>query len=378
MGGMELSEAIEVPRVNEVFMRKGPRPSQVGSLVLIGHHLIFSPNAQTPLQDRSSDELWLLHRAVDRVFVEPMCRDQPSKGGLLALKCKNFLIIVFEISVWEDCQAAARSIQTLSNINGCSHDYPFYYRCPFQVLDDGWKAFDSDEEFARLMVRCGDTFRISSVNEGFAVCQSYPERVIVPKGIGDDYLKISATFRDGSRFPVLSYFHKSTQSSIVRCGQPLIGPTNRRCKEDENILKSLLTQDRGTIIDTRAKHIAQSARSKGGGFESPVNYSRFRYMSFPIPRIREIHVALSKMVELCNDRLVSCDRFISRLAQASWLQCVSDSLNCAANIAQWIHFKEVPVIVHGGEGTDTTLLATSLAQVILDPDARTIRGYCFR
>lgn len=61
-----------------------------------------------------------------------------------------------------------------------------------------------------------------------------------------------------SDIPVYSF-----QSSIVRCGQPLIGPTNRRCKEDENILKSLLTQDRGTIIDTRAKHIAQSARSKG-------------------------------------------------------------------------------------------------------------------
>ncbi|VDN30226.1 unnamed protein product [Cylicostephanus goldi] len=38
-------------------------------------------------------------------------------------------------------------------------------------------------------------------------------------------------------------------------------------------------------------------------------------------------------------------------------------------------YLEVPVVVHGGEGTDTTLLATSLAQVILDPDARTIRGF---
>ncbi|KHJ99809.1 hypothetical protein OESDEN_00210 [Oesophagostomum dentatum] len=45
----------------------------------------------------------------------------------------------------------------------------------------------------------------------FQVCQSYPEKVIVPKGIGDDYLRISATFRDGSRFPVLSYYHKSTK-----------------------------------------------------------------------------------------------------------------------------------------------------------------------
>lgn len=56
---------------------------------------------------------------------------------------------------------------------------------------------------------------------------------------------------------------RAFQSSIMRCGQPLIGPTNRRCKEDENILKSLLTVNRGTIIDTRAKQIAQNARSKG-------------------------------------------------------------------------------------------------------------------
>lgn len=35
---------------------------------------------------------------------------------------------------------------------------------------------------------------------------------------------------------------------------------------------------------------------------------------------------------------------------------------------------EVPVVVHGGEGVDSTILVSSLAQVMLDPDARTIRG----
>ncbi|KAK6760392.1 hypothetical protein RB195_021746 [Necator americanus] len=353
---MELSDAIEIPRVNNVFMRKGPRPAQIGSLVLIGHHLIFSPNGQTP-QDGGGEEFWLLHRAVDRVLCDPISRDQPSKGGLLVLKCKNFMIIVFEIPNWEECNAAARSIETLSNINGCSHDYPFYYRCPFQVLDDGWKAFDSEEEFARLIVRCGDAFRISSVNEGFEVCPSYPEKVIVPKGIGDDYLRISATFRDGSRFPVLSYYHKSTKSSIMRFIVDGESWHHHRYKSQTN---------------------RTECKEQRGGYESQMHYSHFRYMCFPIPRIREIHVALAKMVELCNDRQVSCDRFVSRLAQASWLQCVSDSLNCAANVAQCVHCEgtpEVPVVVHGGEGTDTTLLATSLAQVILDPDARTIRGF---
>lgn len=33
------------------------------------------------------------------------------------------------------------------------------------------------------------------------------------------------------------------------------------------------------------------------------------------------------------------------------------------------------VLVHGTEGTDSTLQVTSLAQIILDPRCRTIRGF---
>ena len=33
------------------------------------------------------------------------------------------------------------------------------------------------------------------------------------------------------------------------------------------------------------------------------------------------------------------------------------------------------VIVHGSEGVDITLCVTSLAQVILNPDCRTVRGF---
>lgn len=33
------------------------------------------------------------------------------------------------------------------------------------------------------------------------------------------------------------------------------------------------------------------------------------------------------------------------------------------------------MLVHGTEGTDSTLQVTSLAQIILDPECRTIRGF---
>lgn len=59
-----------------------------------------------------------------------------------------------------------------------------------------------------------------------------------------------------------------------------------------------------------------------------------------------------------------------------WLQYVCDALTGAGTIAQWIHCgeNEKPVVVHGGEGVDTTLLITSLSQILLDPDSRTVRG----
>lgn len=38
-------------------------------------------------------------------------------------------------------------------------------------------------------------------------------------------------------------------------------------------------------------------------------------------------------------------------------------------------FVECPVLVHGDSGTDMTLVLTSLAQILLDPECRTIKGY---
>uniref|UniRef100_A0A0M3HP20 Myotubularin phosphatase domain-containing protein n=1 Tax=Ascaris lumbricoides TaxID=6252 RepID=A0A0M3HP20_ASCLU len=379
---MELSDAIERPRVDNVFLRKGPRQPQPGSLALIGHHMIFSPSEtspKSPKSSRSDNELWLLHRAVDRVISEPISRDNLARGGYLILKCKNFMICVFEVADLEDCMAVARSIEKLSNLSGIQHEYPFYYRCPFTVLDNGWTAFDTEQEFARLMVRCKEGWRISAVNKGFRVCSSYPEMVIVPKGIGDDYLRISATFRDGGRFPVLSYYHQETKSSIVRCGQPLIGPANRRCKEDETILNALLSStSKGVLIDTRSKQLAQSAKSKGGGCEPQMNYSQWKYVHSVVPRIREIHDALTKLVELCNEVNPSTDRWLSKLCSSGWMHAVADTLTAAAIVAQCVHCEgsaEVPVVVHGAEGTDSTLLVTSLSQLLLDSDARTIRGF---
>ena len=47
----------------------------------------------------------------------------------------------------------------------------------------------------------------STSNYKFQVCPSYPRAVVVPANISDEMIQASALFRQGGRFPVLSYRH---------------------------------------------------------------------------------------------------------------------------------------------------------------------------
>lgn len=58
-------------------------------------------------------------------------------------------------------------------------------------------------------------WRLSTVNNDYSVCPSYPLSVIVPKVIDDDTLKKVAKFRQAGRFPVLCYYHR--KNGMVSC-----------------------------------------------------------------------------------------------------------------------------------------------------------------
>ena len=53
---------------------------------------------------------------------------------------------------------------------------------------------------------------------------------------------------------------------------------------------------------------------------------------------------------------------------------MKDTLNCACCVAQHIE-NGGSVLLHGGEGMDTTLMVSALAQIILNPDCRTVVGF---
>lgn len=77
----------------------------------------------------------------------------------------------------------------------------------------------------------------------------------------------------------------------------------------------------------------------------------------------------------CNDTNCTTDKWLSRLNNSDWLHYLLIVLNTACIVAQSLHHDDVNVLVHGTYGLDTTLIVTSLTQIILNPETRTVHGF---
>ncbi|XP_034610120.1 myotubularin-related protein 9-like isoform X4 [Trachemys scripta elegans] len=323
---MEFAELIKTAKVENVQLSCPGLPPIKGTLCITSHHLLLSsqPGGQ---EEQGTVELWLLIRNVDAVE-----KRIASSLGTITLKCKDLKVLQLEIPGMEECLNIASSTETPK------HEA------------QGWMA-------------------------------ALPPPTLLPTNrlratVDDNVLKKAARFRQGGRFPVLSYYHKKNGTVMLRSSQPLIGPNRKRCQEDELLLSAVLDGgERGFIIDTRSAQAAKQARVMGGGTEPKSSYPHWKRLHRPLERGRPLQESFIKLVEACNDTSLSMDRWLSKLESSKWLAHVKGALSTACLAAQCMEREEACVLVHGAEGTDTTLLVTALAQVILDPDCRTLTGF---
>lgn len=207
----------------------------------------------------------------------------------------------------------------------------------------------------------------------YDICSSYSSKLIVPKVITDEQIIQSAAFRELGRFPLLSYKHESNGAVMMKSSQP--NPhTSKRCRADEAILNWLLGKSqKGFIVDTWGGGKNPSKTSS----ENEQHYSQWKKVVRPIGNFNHpsgILDCFAKIVEACNDTNASTEKWLSRLEASGWLTLVLNSLNTSCIVAQCLAQEGAPVLVHGGKGLDSTLIVTSLVQIILNPDCRTVRG----
>ncbi|XP_068195595.1 myotubularin-related protein 9-like isoform X2 [Antennarius striatus] len=362
---MEFSEHIKTANVEDVVLRQPLQPPARGTLCVTGHHLLFSDR-----EECASRQVLLLIRNIDAIE-----KRLSGSSGTITIKCKDLRVLQLDIPGMERCLNIAHSIETLSCLDRVSEMYPFFYRPPDLSLQDQW-GISSPEQHYKQTKELHNSWRLSSVNRDYSVCPSYPQTVIVPKNIDDDVLKKSAKFRQGGRFPVLCYYHRKNGAVIMRSSQPLTGANRKRCWEDEQLLHAVIEgSDKGYIIDTRSSQQAQQNRMAGGGFESKSSYSRWKRLHRQMERGKALQESLIKLVEALGDASHNMDRWLSKLDNSKWLSHVQMALLTAGLLAECVERDGHSVLVHGSEGTDCSLLISTLAQLIMDPCCRSLEGF---
>ncbi|XP_060791927.1 myotubularin-related protein 1a isoform X1 [Neoarius graeffei] len=259
-----------------------------------------------------------------------------------------------------------------------SNDLPlfaFHYTERYPV--DGWKVYDPVSEYKRMGLP-NESWTISKINSNYEVCDTYPAFLVIPTSIKDDELKRVAAFRAKHRIPVLSWIHPESQATIVRCSQPLVGPSDRRCKEDERYLQTIMDANaqshKLTIFDARQSSVADTNKAKDGGYESESFYPNAEINFLEIPNIHVMRESLRKLKEVVYPTI---DEFHwhSAIDATHWLEYIKLLLAGAVRIADKVEGSKSSVVVHCSDGWDRTAQLTSLAMLMLDSYYRTLKGF---
>ncbi|GAB5584968.1 myotubularin-related protein 1 isoform X3 [Prionailurus iriomotensis] len=304
--------------------------------------------------------------------------------------------------------------------------FAFNYKEKFPI--NGWKVYDPVSEYKRQGLP-NESWKISKVNSSYELCDTYPAVIVVPTSVKDDDLSKVAAFRAKGRVPVLSWIHPESQATITRCSQPLVGPNDKRCKEDEKYLQTIMDANaqshkliifdarQNSVADTnkntcflRAEvldklepstpphrvaslglwalsggdwvqylHLAQGyehgkCSAKGGGYESESAYPNAELVFLEIHNIHVMRESLRKLKEIVYPSIDEA-RWLSNVDGTHWLEYIRMLLAGAVRIADKIESGKTSVVVHCSDGWDRTAQLTSLAMLMLDSYYRTIKGF---
>ncbi|CAH2234075.1 myotubularin-related protein 2 [Pararge aegeria] len=262
--------------------------------------------------------------------------------------------------------------------------FPLSHRLPLFAFsysesfpEDGWNVYEPFVELRRMGVN-NDMWRITRINDKYEICDSYPAVWAVPAAANDDLLRSVAAYRSRGRIPVLAWIHPSSQATITRCSQPLVGVSGKRSREDERYIQLIMDANAQAhklfIMDARPSANAIANKAKGGGYESEDAYQNAELVFLDIHNIHVMRESLRKLKELCFPQ-IDQTRWFSGIEASCWLKHIKCILAGAVRIVDKVENHKTSVLVHCSDGWDRTAQLTALAMLMLDPYYRTLRGF---
>ncbi|XP_012979284.3 myotubularin-related protein 11 isoform X2 [Mesocricetus auratus] len=190
-------------------------------------------------------------------------------------------------------------------------------------------------------------WRVSTVNERFDIATSLSGYFWVPNRILDSEVRRAFGHFHQGRGPRLSWHHPGG-SDLLRCGDFYVASDPN--KEDIRAVESMLQAGHSDVILVDAMD--------------------------EMPSLADTQLAHLKLRALClPDSSVAEDKWLSALEGTRWLDYVRSCLRKASDISVLVTSRVRSVVLQERGDRDFNGLLSSLAQLLLAPEARTLLGF---
>ncbi len=205
------------------------------------------------------------------------------------------------------------------------------------------------QEMRRLGVPTNE-WRISTANEHYTLCSTYPRTLCVPAGVTDEQLRVVASFRSSARIPALCWYSSVTGAALLRCAQPLAGLLRASCAEDQALVECARRNASVVfLVDARPKMSAYANQAKGAGTENPANYPNSRLVFLGIENIHTVRVAHKALFDLVMGQCLSGESstgWYAGIEKTGWMDHVHSVVRGAAKVAEMMSIGKSSVVLH--------------------------------
>uniref|UniRef100_A0AC35UC46 Myotubularin phosphatase domain-containing protein n=1 Tax=Rhabditophanes sp. KR3021 TaxID=114890 RepID=A0AC35UC46_9BILA len=261
---------------------------------------------------------------------------------------------------------------------GSEHSNPFLWQIYQKGLKDGNGEESVEKEFNRLQYN-KKHWRISTKNNDFKFCDTYPRKIIVPTSFSDEMLQTLDTARFLNRIPTAVWNCKETEAVLLRSSQPYIkffmGPISEDVIYIDHCRKAIEGVNKGLhIIDARSYAAALANRTKFGGYETAECYPNTDINFRNLTNIHAVKAAFNELRTVLSSNEIT-DKGSALVQNGAWINYVSSLLETAIFTATLLFDSKKNVLVHCSDGWDRTSQITCLTKLICDPFYRTFEGF---
>nr|XP_027200517.1 myotubularin-related protein 1-like [Dermatophagoides pteronyssinus] len=205
--------------------------------------------------------------------------------------------------------------------------------------------------------------QFSQFNELDCACPSLPEIVIVPRKVGDKELESIANMSDGQRVPIITYLHRNNGHMIIRSTTYNSNRLPLRDLYHERIFDDKLNSLFEFNVMANVPSLEEVERA----------HTKLRKACFKTIRINQQQQRKQNNEQLeLHYNIDYCKHFWSKCS--SWLYIMAKLLKLSSKLAEIVYKRESIGLVEKFDSNWNCLLS-SLVQIILDPERRTIKGF---